>query len=126
MASKKQRKNYPGSKGQRPNVSKKIRNGMRADATPHTKSLLQRAERRAMIITKPQGDLEHKLKARYLEEDKQAPDIARALNKFGQIGLTKAEAVQAAKTNYMEALTKKWNIRLKAYLTEQRKKKVRV
>lgn len=83
---------------------------------PNANDLL-RAEQQSWIqktrvIEKPQSARERELKVRYEQEREVELKVAQLLNLYSPVGLTRAAAVQAVKTNWVPSLTTKWNQRL--------------
>ena len=60
------------SKGQRPNVSRKLCNAIRRDrrANPPVEDVLKQRKHRQGIIGKPRGKKEQELRDRYIEEER--------------------------------------------------------
>ena len=111
------------SNGERPNVNKKTMNGVNAERPFDVDAHMRSQNVKRDIIYRPHGAKEAELKKRYQAEQEVEVETARLLNRYGVAGMTKAEAVMAVKTNFVENLHKKWGPRLRNYLREQEKKK---
>lgn len=110
-------KNYV-SKGQRPNVSRKIRNMVkraRREDRP-VEDILKSDANRQRILEKPAGEKERSLRDRYREEDRVAKAAALLFKQFENQGMSWAAAVQAVKTDKVPEVTEK-------YLHKQNKRK---
>lgn len=107
-------KNYT-SKGERRNVARRAVLALRADrrANPTIKDMMKRHAHRQQILNSPKGAHEKKLAERYAEEDRVEFEAGKLLEQYGSVGLTKAAAVQAIKTNYTDRLHEKWSPILK-------------
>jgi len=110
------------SKGQRPNVSRWVRNAMRRDhkANPSPESLAQAREHRSRVINSPQNAKERELKEKYLRERGIEMRCTELLKQFESVGLTRAGAIHAIKTDRVSELTEKWRGR-KAAKTNKEK-----
>lgn len=99
------------SKGQRPNISRKICNDIRRRrrADPLIEDILKRYFHRKEIIDKPRGKKQHELRDRYIEEERLSLQAFKLTDQYREVGLSKAEAMQAVKTNYTERLHAKWS-----------------
>lgn len=111
------------SKGQRPNVSQKLRNAVRSERVVSSESLLQRARNRALIIAKPLNDKQRELKVRYLKENEAIVAATRLYNKYSFAGMTKAAAMHAAKSNKIKEVEEKWAPIAKKVMEDNRKKR---
>lgn len=113
------------SKGQRPNVSRKVHNMMRRHrrANPTLEDVLKRMEYREGVITSPKGKKEHELRDRYLDENYTNQAAEKLFIQYKEVNITWAACVQAAKTNFAEQLHSKWGPRLKAHREEQKNNK---
>ena len=96
------------SKGQRPNVNKKLLNTMNREKSFDVNAVMTSINKRAQVIAKPQNDTEAKLAKRYMAENIVDIEVFRLLNTYDCCGLTKAGATQAVKTKRVEDLVKKW------------------
>lgn len=112
------------SKGQRRNVSRQSRLDLAADhrANPSLKDMLKRLAYREEIIRHPRSAHDKVLADRYLEEDRVELQAWKLIDQYREVGLTKASAVHAVKTNYVEHLHSKWSPILKAHQEEKKKK----
>jgi len=110
------------SKGQRPNVSRWVRNAMRRDhkARPSSESIKQAREHRSRIISSPQNAKERELKEKYLRESGVEMRCADLLKQFESVGLTRAGAIHAIKTNRVSELTDKWRGRKSAKANKEK------
>jgi hypothetical protein len=110
------------SKGQRPNVSRWVRNAMRRDrkANPSPESIMQASEHRSRVINSPQNAKERELKEKYLRERGVEMRCTDLLKQFESVGLTRAGAIHAIKTDRVSELTEKWRGR-KAAKTNKEK-----
>ncbi len=110
------------SKGERRNVSRWARNAMRRDhkANPSPESLTQAREHRSRVISSPQNAKERELKEKYLRERGVEMRCADLLKQFENVGLTRAGAIHAIKTDRVSELTEKWRGR-KAAKTNKEK-----
>ena len=110
------------SKGQRPNVSRWSRNAMRRDnkANPSPESIMQARGHRSRVISSPQNAKERELKEKYLRERGVEMRCADLLKQFESVGLTRAGAIHAIKTDRVSELTEKWRGR-KAAKTNKEK-----
>lgn len=110
------------SKGERPNVSKKTLKDMKRFRVQNRPlaDILASFNHRRRVIAKPQSDKERKLKERYIEEDNVFYVSGSLLQRFSCAGLTKAEAVQAIKTDMVPSLVNKWKPRLSAWVNAQK------
>lgn len=106
------------SKGQRPNVSRKIRNMVRRSRREDRplEDILKSDANRQRVLEKPSGDRERKLRDRYREEDRVAKAAAMLFKQFENQGMSWAAAVQAVKTDKIPEVTEK-------YLHKQNKRK---
>lgn len=105
------------SKGQRPNISRKILNAMKSDrrTNPSVEDVMKRYKYRQEIINKPRNSKQKGLRERYLEEDRVDLQAHKLMDQYRDVGLSKAGAVHAVKTNFIEQLHSKWSPRLKAF-----------
>lgn len=105
------------SKGQRRNVAKKTLNVMNSDRRTHpsVKDMMIRWNHRQEIINKPRSTKQKELRERYLEEDRVDLQAHKLMDQYRDVNLSKATAVQAAKTNFIEQLHSKWSPKLKAF-----------
>tara|TARA_A100000164_G_scaffold361360_1_gene376025 strand:+ start:1736 stop:2134 length:399 start_codon:yes stop_codon:yes gene_type:complete len=112
------------SKGQRRNVSRWSRNASRAEnrANPSPQAIAQRAAYRRTIITSPHGKEELRLKEKFLAEDSVDRKCSELLKSFGSIGLTRAGAIHAIKTDHVSQLTEKWKSRASQKANKDKKK----
>ena len=110
------------SKGQRPNVSRWVRNAMRRDhkANPSPESIMQASEHRSRVNNSPQNAKEQGLKEKYLRDRGVEMRCADLLKQFESVGLTRAGAIHAIKTDRVSELTEKWRGR-KAAKTNKEK-----
>jgi len=67
---------------------------------------------RTRVIDRPQNAKERSLRDKYIKENDIESRSAYLLNRFAEVGLKKAEAIQAVKTDKVETLTNKWTPRL--------------
>lgn len=113
------------SKGQRPNISRWSKKANRTEnrANPSLASRFQTEEYRKRVITSPQNAKERALKERYLIEDSIDRQCSDLLKQFGSVGLTRAGAIHAIKTDFVSQLIEKWKIRM-SNKTKQNKKEV--
>ena len=111
------------SKGQRPNVARKIRNDMAADrrANPRIQDVQKSQAHRKEIIRSPRSAHDKQLAERYLEEDRVEYQAWKLLDQYRDVGLQKSTAIQAVKTNYTEQLHSKWSPILKAHQESKKK-----
>jgi len=107
MASKKKSSNYT-SKGQRPNVSNRIRKAVKRNSTISPTALITKHEKRLQVMFNPQNTKERELAIRYRAEDEIATETQRLMSRFGKCGLTRSAAIMAVKTDYKDKLTRKW------------------
>lgn len=68
--------------------------------------------RKTRVIEKPQSARERELATQYEREREVETKAAQLLNLYGPVGLTRAAAIQAIKTDWVPSLTTKWNQRL--------------
>jgi len=103
-------------------ISQKTKNLMRIErkANPPIEDVLKRMEYRSMIIAKPHGSHEAKLRDRYIEEENTKFNASKLYEQYQEAGITWAACVQAAKTHYIEHLHNKWSPRLKAVREEEK------
>lgn len=102
------------SKGERSNVSRwvKLANRKEQKENPSVASIMQRENHIKRIISSPKNEAERKIRSRVLEAQTVASQAEELLKVYGEAGLTKAEAVQAIKTNYIPTLKNKWDAKL--------------
>ncbi len=105
------------SKGQRRNVSRKTINAMAADrrANPRIQDTLKSMAARREIIRSPRSAHQKVLADRYSEEDRVEFQAWKLIDQYRDVGLERATAFQAVKTNYVEHLHTKWSPILKAH-----------
>ena len=98
------------SKGQRPNVSRKITNMMKQErkANPRIEDILKSYNHRQGIIGKPRGKKEQELRDRYIEEERVSHQAQKLMEHYRDVGLPKSTAIQAVMTNFTEQLHVKW------------------
>ena len=114
-------KNVYKSKGQRPNVSRDVLNAIRRDRPVSIEDMSKSRKFRERVIGRPQNKVEEKLKKKYLLENEVELKAARLMSSFSDCGLTRAEAVQAAKTDRVSEVINKWKPRLSIWRREQKK-----
>lgn len=104
------------SKGERPNVSAKIRNALRRDrrARPNVDDMIRSWSARQEIISKPRGEKQRELRERYIAQEDVQYQAHKLYDQYRDAGITWAACVQAVKTNFVEYLHNKWSPRIKA------------
>jgi len=119
---KKSSKTKYTSKGQRPNVGRKITKALRNDRreNPSIDSILRSYFHKKRVIYKPQNEAERKLAKKYAYEEVVSAQSNDLLTKYSKAGLTKAEAVMAIKTEQVSSLINKWKPRMSAWVREQK------
>jgi len=115
MAKSKNKSSGLKSKGERPNVNKKVRNAVRADRVQISDSIHSAEYKKAIILSPKSVTDGTRLREKFLAEEAVERAIAPLLNRFAIAGLTKAAAVQAVKTEKVPDLNSKWGVRLKNY-----------
>lgn len=98
------------SKGQRPNVSRKLRNmakRARQENIP-VEDMLKSDKHRERIIDKPTNEHERKLQKRYLEENRVLTEAAQLFKRYSNKGMSWALAVQAVKSEAVVQVTEKF------------------
>ena len=113
------------SKGQRRNISRWVRNARRKEnrENPSLEACIQTFEYRKRVISSPQNVQEKKLRLRYLEQQTIETKCTELLKQFGEIGLTRAEAIQAIKTDYISTLVDKWRGKKSVWISQKKKEK---
>ena len=112
------------SNGERPNVSRKIVLSMAADRRLNRSPFDTERSRsvRAEIIRQPRSAHDKVLADRYVEQDRVEFQAWKLIDQYREVGLERATAIQAVKTNYVEHLHTKWSPILKAHQEERKKK----
>lgn len=110
MGGKPRGKNYK-SKGERPSLSRKVKNSMRRDftANPSLKSIFQRSEHRSFIISRPKDPKVSELRKKYLDQDSVKSRAGDLFEKYKEYGVTWSACVQAVKTDWISNFEEKWN-----------------
>ena len=113
------------SKGQRRNISRWLRNARRKEnrKNPSLESYMQGFEHRKRIISSPQNAHEKNLRNRYLEQMTIETKCTELLGQFGEAGLTRAEIIQAIKTDYIPTLVDKWRGKKSVWTSQKKKEK---
>jgi hypothetical protein len=113
------------SKGQRRNISRWSRNTQRKEhrENPNLESYMQAVEHRKRVISSPQNTHEKDLRNRYLEQATIKTKCIELLVQFGEAGLTRAEAIQAIKTDYISTLVDKWRGKKSVWTSQKKKEK---
>jgi len=116
-------KNYK-SKGERPNISRwaKLANRRVNKANPSVESRIQQEAKIKQIISSPKNAQEREIRERLLIKQKNESYVYDLLKTYGEAGLTRAEAMQAVKTNYVPHLKNKWGDKLTAWKQANTKK----
>ena len=111
------------SKGQRRNISRWVRNARRKEnrENPILGAYMQAFEHRKRVISSPQDAYEKDLRNRYLEQNTVETKCVELLGQFGEAGLTRAEAIQAIKTDYIPSLINKWKAKKSARAVKKEK-----
>lgn len=116
-------KNYT-SKGQRKNISRwaKLANRRERRANPTPDQIAQREESIRQLIHSPRNDSERKVREKLLAKQKVESYAEDLLRSYGEAGLTRAEAIQAVKTDFVPSLKEKWNKKLGEWKKNNTKK----
>ena len=98
------------SKGQRPNVSRKILNSMRRERreNPSVKSMFQKSDHRRLILSRSKDKSIAELHRKYVEEDRVIASANNIFLKYKSAGIKWAACIQAAKTDYLGQLEMKY------------------
>lgn len=121
---KKSKGNHYTSKGQRKNISRwaKLANRRERRANPTPDQLAQREESIRQLIHSPRNDSERKVREKLLAKQKVESYAEDLLRSYGEAGLTRAEAIQAVKTDFVPSLKVKWNKKLGEWKKNNTKK----
>mgnify|MGYP000011726460 FL=1 len=121
---KKSKGNNYQSKGQRPNISRWSKLAQRREhkANPSIESIMQREAKIKQIISSPKNAEERAVKEKLILKQRQENLTSDLLKAYGEAGLTKAEAMQAVKTDYVPQLKVKWVDKLTAWKQANSKK----
>lgn len=105
------------SKGERRNVARRTILDMRADrrANPDWKDVMKSEAVKAEVIRSPRGSQQKELADRYIMEQRIEAQAWKLLDQYGKVGMKRAAAIQAVKTNFVEQLHMKWSPLLKEY-----------
>lgn len=106
------------SRGQRPNVSRKISNLIRRERRLNRplEDILKRYFYKKGIIDKPRGQKEKELRERYLEEERISLQAFKLIDQYREVGLPKSVAVHAVMTNYTDQVHTVWGPKLQKFL----------
>ncbi len=112
------------SKGERCNVMCWARNVMRREhkENPSVASLIQARTHRSRVISSPQNAKERELKEKYLRERGVEIRCADLLKQFESVGLTRAGAIHAIKTDRVSELSEKWRGKTSAKVNTNKQK----
>ena len=118
------RPNYV-SKGQRRNISRWLRNARRKEnrENPSLEASMQAFEHRKRVISSPQNAHEKNLRNRYIEQTTIETKCTELLVQFSEVGLTRAEIIQAIKTDYIPTLVDKWRGKKSVWTSQKEKEK---
>jgi len=121
---KRKKSDHYTSKGQRPNVNKKIRNMVRKHRLENRpiEDVLKSMKFKQIIIKSAKTPKEKAMREKFLEEKRIESACDSLLQKYGEAGLTRAEVIHAVKTDYISTLENKWLSRKKIWTSQQEKK----
>ena len=124
MPKRKKSGNHSVSKGERPNVNKKIRNMVRKHRLENRplEDILRSTNFKKAVMQSAKTAEEKRLREKYLEDERVEKACSDLLGKFGESGLTRAGAIFAIKTNQVTSLEDKWLSRKKIWISQQQKK----
>ena len=99
------------SKGERPNVNRKLRNSLRREfrANPSVESILQSFNHRETAKSRPHDPKYKGLKEKYDAEEMVEVRAQRLMDKFNKAGITRAAAIQAVKTDKIGELEARYS-----------------
>lgn len=124
MPKRKKSGDHSVSKGQRPNVNKKIRNMVRKHKLKNRplEDIVRSINFKKAIMHSAKTTEEKRLRAKFLEDERVEKACSDLLSKFEEAGLTRAGAIFAIKTNQISSLEDKWSSRKKIWISQQQKK----
>ena len=124
MPKRKKSGNHSVSKGERPNVNKKIRNMVRKHRLENRplEDILRSTNFKKAVMQSAKTAEEKRLREKFLEDERVEKECSDLLGKFGESGLTRAGAIFAIKTNQVTSLEDKWLSRKKIWISQQQKK----
>jgi len=124
MPKRKKSGNHSVSKGERPNVNKKIRNMVRKHRLENRplEDILRSTNFKKAVMQSAKTAEEKRLREKFLEDERVEKACSDLLGKFGESGLTRAGAIFAIKTNQVTSLEDKWLSRKKIWISQQQKK----
>ena len=106
MPKRKKSGNHSVSKGERPNVNKKIRNMVRKHRLENRplEDILRSTNFKKAVMQSAKTAEEKRLREKFLEDERVEKACSDLLGKFGESGLTRAGAIFAIKTNQVMVL----------------------
>jgi hypothetical protein len=105
------------SKGERPNISRKVVLGMRRDSRNPIDDMFSLARSDAhkrKVMDRPQNAEQRALAAKYKQEFQDRERVQTLMNQYGHVGLTEGAVIHAIRTNWEDKLINKFMAKAKA------------